>query len=439
MQQQADFGERFRHEARILAGLRHPNIVQVYDYGEHEDHSFIVQQLQSGPTLEQELAALAAQGCLMERSAVVQIMLQLADALDYAHSRGLIHRDLKPSNIIRNERGDVVVTDFGIAKTLTAALTKTQTGFVLGTPAYVSPEQARGSTSLSAASDIYALGVILFELLTGQVPFSDPQPMEVLLGHIQQQPPSPRSLRPTLPPAVEHVVLRALAKDPADRYASAGALARALLAAWPAPPMRSIHSLPTAVNLSPLMAGRASAAAGAVAAPMVYKAPPLAHPPTISANARRTPAASTRRPAWRQHIRAGFALTSLPAMLMIIVALFFVRLPAEKRVDTLPTASVKATEAASALSFTTFSPEPTVTSTAQATFTSTSQPAPTSTLQPTFTSTAQPTFTAMPQPTLAPTLAPTIPAIVPASSPPAPLSPPMLLPPQPTFNPADFW
>jgi eukaryotic-like serine/threonine-protein kinase len=418
-QQQADFAERFRHEAQILASLRHPNIVQVYDYGEQDYLSFIVQQLHSGPTLEQELAALAAQGCLMERTSVEQVLMQLADALDYAHSRKLIHRDLKPSNIIRNERGDVVVTDFGIAKALTTALTKTQTGWVLGTPAYISPEQARGSPSLSAASDIYTLGVILFELLTGQVPFNDSRPMEVLLGHIQQLPPSPRSLRPSLPPIVEHVVLKALAKDPALRYASAGALVGALITSWPAIPVQSIHSQPTVVSLTPFMAGKSSAVADAVVPQPVDNPPPMANPPTIIASSPRTPPVSPLRPAWQRYVRTGLARMSLPALLMIVVALFFLELPAQKRFGTIPTPTRKATEAAGALGFTTTAPEPTFTTTPQ----------------PTFTTTPQPTFTTIPQPTFTTTPQPTLSLPIPATVLPSPPPPP----PQPTFNPADFW
>lgn len=252
--QGTEFGQRFEREAHTLAALRHPGIVPIYDYGTEDGVTYIAEQLLAGPTLDTELARLNAQNRRMDRSAVLQVIAQLADALDYAHGRGVIHRDLKPSNVIRNERGDVLLTDFGIAVNLDNSLRHTQTGQIIGTPAYLSPEQAQGSPTLTPASDVYALGIILYEMLTGRVPFNSTQPMAVALAHVQDPPPPPRTLRPDLPPAVEQVVLRALAKDPVARYASAGALARALAAAWvAAPPVRpvvppGVHEQATVVN-----------------------------------------------------------------------------------------------------------------------------------------------------------------------------------------------
>jgi serine/threonine-protein kinase len=431
---QIDAAERFRREAQILASLRHPNIVHVYDYGQHDDLSFIVAHLLPGPTLEYELAALAAQGCRMAQASVHQILLQLADVLDYAHSRKLIHRDLKPSNIIRNERGDVVVTDFGIAKALNAPLTKTLPGWVLGTPAYLSPEQARGSRSLSPASDIYALGVILFELLTGQVPFNDPRPMEVLLGHIQQAPPSPRSLRPALPSSVEHVVLQALAKEPALRYASAGALAQALVTAWPLTPIQSIHSQPTHVNPTPRVASGPSARVDTGVPYRGYDAPLTAMASRLPASSAPSPPGSTRRPPWQRHIRSGFALTTLPALLLMVVAVFFIGLPGGRPPDTTPTRSIAPTAPAGAVGFATTTPEPTIATTPEPAFTATPEPTFTITAQPTIATTSEPTFTTTPEPTFTttptPTLTPTTPTAVPAS--------PRAPAPQPTLKEPDF-
>ena len=441
--QQADFAERFRREAQILASLRHPNIVQVYDYGQHDTLSFIVEQLQPGPTLEQELAALATQDCLMAQGSVHQIILQLADVLDYAHSCNLIHRDLKPSNIIRNERGEVVVTDFGIAKALTAPLTRTQTGWVLGTPAYVSPEQARGSPSLSPASDIYTLGVILFELLTGQVPFDHPQPMEVLLGHIQQSPPSPCSLRPALPSSVEQVVLRALAKNPAVRYPSAGTLAQALMTAWPTAPVQSIHNQPTVVNRTPSEASGPFLLAGATVPKPVYNRVLTANPLSITASSAPAPPLSPRRPARQRHVRTGLALMTLPALLIMVVAVFFIGLPAGRPPDTTSTAIIEPSESAGAVGFATTAPEsaitpmpaPMFTTPPDSTFRTTPELSFTTTPEPMFTHTPAPTLTlTVPEPTFthtpAPTLTPTTPTLVPLS-PPSPA-------PQPTLKEPDF-
>jgi serine/threonine-protein kinase len=223
--------ERFLQEARLVASLRHPNIVTVYDYGEQGDHTYMVQELLAGPTLADQLKALAAQGQVFSREQVLAIMRQLTAALDAAHAAGIIHRDVKPSNAIWNERGELVLTDFGIAKNTQLPTEYTQAGMVIGTPDYLSPEQAR-NLPLTPSSDLYSLGVVLFELLAGQTPFHSDTPLAAMLGHMQEAPPPLRPRRPDLPPAVERVVLQALAKDPAQRFRSGGALVRALEQAW---------------------------------------------------------------------------------------------------------------------------------------------------------------------------------------------------------------
>jgi serine/threonine-protein kinase len=408
--QQADFVERFRLEAHTLANLRHPYIVQIYDYGQHDDHSFIVQQLQPGPTLEQELANLAAQGRFMECGAVEQVIAQLASALDYAHSCNIIHRDLKPSNIIRNERGDVVLTDFGIVKGLTGPIAKTQTGVVLGTPAYLSPEQARGLPSLSSTSDIYTLGVILFELLTGQVPFNDPLPMEVLLGHILQPPPSPRVLRPDLPPGVERVVLKALAKDPTERYATAGALAHALHTAWASVVRHSIHSQPTAANPMPSLASMLSV-------PVASR--------TLGASPFSPAPAQARQPIRRRYLRAGFSFMTLPVLLAMVVALFWVDIPQGNLLGTMPTASPTFRQLARADGLDTATRAPLPTSTSVLSPTSTSALPPTSTFALPPTSTSVPHTDTPAQPPADAPVPPPEPQVPPTNVPePAPTSPP---------------
>ena len=235
---------RFQQEARFIARLRHPHIVQVYDFGEVDGLAYMVQELLPGPTLEQELHDQIARGGHVSRDELCSTISQLAMALDAAHGAGIIHRDVKPSNAMRNIHGQLILTDFGIARLTQPDAAHTQAGMVIGTPDYISPEQAQGLPP-TTASDIYALGVVLYELITGQRPFTAATPMGVVLGHIQQQPPSLLPLRPDMPPAVEAVVLRALAKDPSQRFRSAGQLAQALEQAWPAGVVAAIHSAPT--------------------------------------------------------------------------------------------------------------------------------------------------------------------------------------------------
>lgn len=216
------FVQRFQNEARLIAQLEHAHILPVYDFGQQEGMLYIVMRYLPTGTLEDRISP---QGMPLDE--VLHILKQVASALDYAHSRGVIHRDLKPANVLIDAQGNAFLSDFGIAKTTEQEVSLTGTGNVIGTPNYMSPEQGLGE-KVDARSDIYALGVMLFEMLTGQVPFSGDNPMAVMLRHVHDVPPDPSSLRPDLPQAVSNVVLRALAKRPDERYQSAGELARAL-------------------------------------------------------------------------------------------------------------------------------------------------------------------------------------------------------------------
>jgi len=231
----AAFDERFRREARAIAALRHPNIVRVYDYGEHEDSHYMVMELVRGTDLGRGFSALYAQGKLIDPPKVQAILDQVAAGLDYAHARGIIHRDVKPSNILLGEDGTAVLTDFGLVLKLTPGVEPTR-GQSLGTPEYVAPEQAMDSARATPRSDVYSLGVVLYLLLTGSLPFNADTPLQTALKHIAEAPRKPREVNPSLSPAVEAVLLKALEKKPEDRYASAGELARALCAAWTLPP-----------------------------------------------------------------------------------------------------------------------------------------------------------------------------------------------------------
>lgn len=225
------FLERFQREATTVARLRHPSIVQVYDFGATDSLTYMVMEYIPGPTLKERLHGLAEDQPLPLQE-VLAIARGVADALDYAHDRGLIHRDVKPANILLRENGYenyssssgrepyAVLTDFGVVKML-EGIQFTATGTTLGTPDYMSPEQGRG-IEISPASDVYSLAVVVFEMLVGKLPFTADTPVAVLLKHMTDEPPLPHSLKPDLPAGVDRVMLRALAKDPEERYPSAG-------------------------------------------------------------------------------------------------------------------------------------------------------------------------------------------------------------------------
>lgn len=210
-----DFVQRFRREAQAVASLSHPNVVSVYDVGQDDDTYYMVMEYVEGHNLKD---VINQQGALPVHEAV-RIAVQICDALEHAHQNQIIHRDIKPQNILIGKDGRVKVTDFGIARAATSA-TITQTGSVLGSVHYFSPEQARGGVT-AEKSDIYSLGIVLYEMLTGQLPFSGDSPITIALKHLQEPLPEPRQMNPQIPQSVENVVLKALAKDPFLRYKSA--------------------------------------------------------------------------------------------------------------------------------------------------------------------------------------------------------------------------
>ncbi|MFB7472770.1 protein kinase [Kitasatospora sp. NPDC056184] len=223
------FKERFRREAQAVARLEHPNIVTVYDSGEDiapdgSSTPYIVMQLIDGKGLRDAInEAVAQQGAIALEEAL-RVTVGVLNALEASHDMGLVHRDIKPGNVMFDRKGNVKVMDFGIARALESGVTSmTQTGMVVGTPQYLSPEQALGKP-VDARSDLYSVGVMLFEMLTGQLVFDGDSAFSIAYKHVQEEPPAPSTLNPRLSPAVDEFVARALRKDPAHRFPSAAAM-----------------------------------------------------------------------------------------------------------------------------------------------------------------------------------------------------------------------
>src|SRR3972149_6154148 len=218
---------RFRQEAKVLAKLQHPHILPVFDFGEADDYTYIVM-----PFIESGTLANLMRGEPLPLAQIRRVVSQVGDALDYAHLRGLIHRDVKPSNILIDERENCMLMDFGLAKIVEGSIHLTTSGAIMGTPAYMSPEQGLGGR-LDTRTDIYSLGVILYEMAVGRVPYRAETPMAIIIKHINDPLPLPRTINGNLPEPVERVILKSLTKNPKDRFGTAGEMVKALQAAIP--------------------------------------------------------------------------------------------------------------------------------------------------------------------------------------------------------------
>ncbi|MGD8759308.1 MAG: protein kinase [Anaerolineales bacterium] len=224
--QDPSFLKRFQREARLVAKLEHPNIVPVYDYAEHAGQPYLVMKFVEGETLKARLA----QGPL-SREERVSIAMAVGEALAFAHKQGILHRDVKPSNILLDPEGPIRLADFGLARIASAGSSTISTEMALGTPQYVSPEQARGESDLDEGTDIYSFGILLYEMVVGRVPFHSDTPISIIHDHIYSPLPMPRRLNSNVPQAVERILIKALEKDRADRFGSIEEMLKAFCAA----------------------------------------------------------------------------------------------------------------------------------------------------------------------------------------------------------------
>lgn len=225
--QESNFLTRFQREAQVVARLENPNIVPVYDYAEHEGRPYLVMKFIEGETLKARLG----RGPL-GRDELMKIVESVGAALDYAHQQGVLHRDVKPSNVLLAKDGRIYLADFGLARMAQAGESTISSDVMLGTPQYISPEQAKGARNLDGGTDIYSFGILLYELLVGHVPYSADTPYSIIHDHIYAPLPLPRSIKPEIPEAVERVLLKALAKEREDRFPDVVAMVEAWKHAW---------------------------------------------------------------------------------------------------------------------------------------------------------------------------------------------------------------
>ena len=394
---------RFEREAKALARLTHPNIVNVHDYGEYEGAPYFVMQYVPGGTLRQRT------GKPIPWQEAIRLVLPVARALSYAHAQNIVHRDIKPSNILMTESGEPMLMDFGIAKILdlSSGATLTGAGTGIGTPEYMAPEQAMGNP-VDGRADVYALGVVLYELLTGRTPYQADTPMAVMLKHITEPLPDPRQFVPSLPQAVVTALARALQKQPNDRYADMNGFISVLegLLMQPGgatePVQAAAVEVPEAAPTIPVMDPPA------VIEPALKTAASLSAPTLVERAQVEAPAARPKKarkpiPRWAWFVGGGLVVTVLIAAALIVgLSQYFSRggdfqLPA---LFARPTATYTAT--------TTPTPKPTATPrpSLTATATATLKPSATATITRTPTITQTPTITPTPTITQTPSKTP---------------------------------
>jgi eukaryotic-like serine/threonine-protein kinase len=271
------FVERFRREASNAAGLNHPNIVQIYDRGEAEGTYYIAMEYLEGRSLKEIIVKYAP----LSSELLVSVAVQILEALRFAHRRDVIHRDIKPQNIIIDNDGRVKVTDFGIARAGSAS-TMTEAGSILGTAHYFSPEQAQGQP-VEAASDLYSLGIVMYEMATGALPFDGDNPVSIAMKHVHDRPPAPRTINPLIPENLEAVIMRSLGKRPVDRYLTAQAFLddlRRVQEGQPVAPRANFTEEATRI-MTPAAIAAAAGAPGPAQPTQVRRRPPDVPAPMI--------------------------------------------------------------------------------------------------------------------------------------------------------------
>jgi serine/threonine-protein kinase len=295
------FIERFRREAKNAAALNHPNIVSIYDRGEAEDTYYIAMEFLDGRTLKELIVSRGAAPI----NVAIEYARQILSALRFAHRHGIVHRDIKPHNVLVDAEGRVKVTDFGIARAGTSQMT--ETGSIVGTAQYLSPEQARGG-EVDPRSDLYSLGVVLYELLTGKTPFDGDTPVEIAMKHLSNAPKPPSSLRPEIPAELDKVVLRALSKNPDERYQSADEMEADLERVARGAPVSAATAATQILPAAPVVAADPTSAT-MIAPPRPTRARDIPPPPVVEEEEYAEPG-GPERPVWPWLLAAAFVIAA---------------------------------------------------------------------------------------------------------------------------------
>ncbi len=303
------FLRRFTREAQVVARLEHSNIVTVYDYAEQQGHPYLVMRYIAGETLKERISRTP-----LRLAQTLEIAAAIGSGLDYAHEQGVLHRDVKPSNILISEQGHVYIADFGLARIVQAGESTMSQEMIMGTPQYISPEQAKGEDDLDARTDVYSFGIVLYEMITGQVPFKSDTSYAVIHSQIFDPPPKPSSINQDVNPKMEEVLLKALHKSPAERYQSAGELVTAFTAAAGSQPAEQ-----DTADTGPGRVDEPEITAPVVAppAPLTNHSPPL-RPQRIQEDARK-PEVASGEPAPTSH---GSWLPKAGITAVLIIAVF---------------------------------------------------------------------------------------------------------------------